>query len=161
MLQHDRMRDENADRRFQLSERTPDPLNSDISARVAFGNSCTAVPATPFYKGAISTTDTDLSAAQELRMLANLVLVVVHCRTASVCAPYSQGGYPVPLQDAGLLNIVHDLKDTVPHKKGHECTQVSKCAGNTIDAFEIPHWIHKCRLAQPSALFMTHLSRPY
>jgi len=107
-----------------------------------------ANPATTLEKVAIGTTDKEPFEAQELKLFSNLLFVLIHCRTASICNHYSRPDCPLPPENTGIGEIVRDMKVNEPKQRGLECAGAIKHAGNVIDAFEALYEIDKESLAK-------------
>ena len=104
-------------------------------------------PAPPLEKVATCTTNKEPFEAQEMKLFSNLVFVVIHCRTASICGHYSQSERPLPCSTTGNSDIVRQMKLDMPKQKGVECTKAVKHAGNVIEAFDTLYELDKERLA--------------
>lgn len=107
-----------------------------------------ADPATPLEKVATCTTDKEPFEAQEMKLFSNLLFVVIHCRTASICSYYSQSDCPLPPENTGIGNAVREMKLNNRKQRGLECAMAIKHAGNVIDAFEALYEIDKESLAK-------------
>lgn len=94
-------------------------------------------PATTLEKLATCITNKAPAEKLGLKLAANLVFAMMHCRTASICAHYSQQECIVPTLNSGPSDIIQEMRLHLPRQKGNECSQVVKHAGSALEAFEV------------------------
>lgn len=78
---------------------------------------------------AILTTSAEPADRQDLKLLSNLVLVALYCRTTIICANFA--GIEMVASTEGFWDVLHELNRSSPRY------QVIKYAGAVLDAFEI------------------------
>lgn len=96
---------------------------------------CIEHPATDLEKVSITTTEKDSIGKHELKLLADLFLVMLYCRTAAVCAYYATGRPHAPIES--LSSVIHRLNLVSSQQRNKECHLVVKHAVSMLDNFEV------------------------
>lgn len=99
-------------------------------------------PSHPLYQIAHCPQGEDDAMVYELKLFANLVLIVIFCRLASICSNYSlEGNVVPPTQD----NIFQIMELHTPRSRSSYCKSAIKHAQFVLEAF------HRLRELEPEA----------